>query len=251
VTAVVHRARTALAGHIPPWLRRRLRPTHTPPPGRLDFGDLRRVEPIARDFGYGRGGPVDRYYIEAFLATHADDVAGRVLEVGDAAYTRRFGGRRVARADVLYVDDSAPEATFVGDLSDGSFLPDAAFDCVVLTQTLHLVYDFRAAVRTLSRILRPGGVLLLTVPGISNLASDRWGDVWHYSFTPHSLGRLLAEDFDGDAVVSSHGNVLAAVAFLHGLGRQELTTDELDAADRRYAVVHTVRAVRGATPPAG
>src|SRR6185312_2075371 len=67
----------------------------TPPSGRVRFGDLRRTTPIASDFGYARGGPVDRYYIEGFLARHADDIRGRVLEVGDASYTHRFGGSRV------------------------------------------------------------------------------------------------------------------------------------------------------------
>jgi SAM-dependent methyltransferase len=217
----------------------------TPPPGKVRFGDLRRTMPIAGDFGYGRGGPVDRYYIEAFLDRHAEDVRGRVLEVGDASYTRRFGGNRVTRADVLHVDADAPEATFIGDLADGGFLPDAAFDCIVLTQTLHLIYDYLAALRTLERVLAPQGVLLLTVPGISNVAADQWGAMWQYSFTQHTLGRACADVFEGCEVeISSHGNVLAAVAFLHGLGAGELTEKELDATHVEYSIVHAVRVAK-------
>ena len=137
----------------------------TPPPGAVRCGDLRRTTPIASDFGYSRGGPVDRYYIESFLEQHHLDVRGRVLEVGDSTYTNRFGGARVTHADVLHIKPDTPGATFIGDLADGSFLPDDAFDCVVLTQTLHLVYDFAAALRTIARVLAPGGVLLMTVPG--------------------------------------------------------------------------------------
>jgi len=37
----------------------------------------------------------------------------------------------------------------------------------VFTQTLHLIYDVRSAIRTLHRVLKPGGVLLATFPGIS------------------------------------------------------------------------------------
>ena len=159
----------------------------TPAPGQVRFGDLRRTTPISPDFGYARGGPVDRYYIEGFLARHAADIRGRVLEIGDASYTHRFGGSRVTQADVLHIDPDAPGVTFVGDLADGSMLPDAAFDCIVLTQTLHLIFDHMAALRTLERILAPGGVLLLTVPGISNIATDEWGATWHYSFTHHAL----------------------------------------------------------------
>src|SRR5262249_8272598 len=160
----------------------------------------------------------DRHYIEAFLERHRLDVRGRVLEVGDASYTRQFGGARVRQADVLHVDADAPEATFVGDLADGSFLPADAFGCIVLTPTLRLIFHFPAALRTLARVLAPGGVLLLTVPGISNVAGDEWGATWQYSFTDHALRRAAGEAFGGwDATVSSHGNVLAAVAFLHGL----------------------------------
>jgi SAM-dependent methyltransferase len=209
------------------------------------FGDLRRTTPIAGDFGYGRGGPVDRYYIEAFLAGHAADIRGRVLEVGDDAYSRRFGGARVTHADVLHVDPETPGATIIGDLADHGTLPDEAFDCIVLTQTLHLVYDFEAALRNVRRALVPGGVLLLTVPGISNVDGGEWGSSWHYSFTPHSVAQMCARCLDGfDVEVTSSGNVLAAVAFLHGLGRDELSQSELDDLHTEYALIHGVRAVK-------
>lgn len=226
-------------------IARRARGLDGPPIGAVRFGDLRRTTPISADFGYGRGGPVDRYYIESFLEAHRDDINGRCLEVGDSAYTKRFGGNRVERADVLHVDPDAPEATFVGDLADGAFLPTAAFDCVVLTQTLHLIYDFRAALRTTNRILKPGGVLLMTVPGISNLDPGEWGPTWHYSFTHHSVAAMCDEELvDCETTASSFGNVLAAVAFLHGLAAGELTSAELNEHHLEYSLIHAVRAVR-------
>jgi SAM-dependent methyltransferase len=215
------------------------------PPGALDWGDLRRMDPVSDRWGYDRGLPVDRYYIEGFLARHAADIRGRVLEIGDASYTHRFGGSRVTKADVLHIDPDAPEVTFVGDLADGSMLPDAAFDCIVLTQTLHLIFDHVAALRTLERILVPGGVLLLTVPGISNIATDEWGATWHYSFTHHALREACDGVFGaGHAAIESHGNVLSAVAFLHGLGHQELTPAELDEQHVEYSIVNAARVVK-------
>ena len=217
----------------------------TPAPGHVHFGDLRRTTPISPDFGYGRGGPVDRYYIEGFLARHAADVRGRVLEIGDASYIHRFGGDRVTQADVLHIDPDAQDVTFVGDLADGSMLPDAAFDCIVLTQTLHLIFDHMAALRTLERILVPGGVLLLTVPGISNIATDVWGATWHYSFTHLALREACDTVFGaGRATIESHGNVLSAIAFLHGLGQHELTTAELDEQHVEYSIVNAARVVK-------
>lgn len=220
-------------------LRRR---TVTPPVGRVRFGDLRRTTPIAREFGYQRGGPVDRYYIEGFLAEHRRDIAGRVLEIGDDAYTRRFGGTGVTHSDVLHVDPSAPGVTILGTLEDDAVLPDGVFDCIILTQTLHLIYDFEAALRNIRRSLVPGGVLLMTVPFISQMDDGQWGSSWQYSFTDLAVRRMGDECFAGCAItVRSHGNVLTAVAFLHGLGVGELTRAELDEHHVEHSLVHTVR----------
>jgi len=213
--------------------------------GRVSFGDLRRTAPISRHFGYDRGKPVDRRYIEDFLARHASDIRGRVLEVGDNAYTKAFGGGRVEQSEVLHVDPDAPNATYCADLSDGDGLPDATFDCIVLTQTLHLVFDVGRAVATLSRILKPGGVLLLTVPGVSSVDAGEWGSTWYWSLTPAALDRLLKQTFrENDVVVTGYGNVLSATAFLYGLAEDELRPHELNACDPQYPVIVAARAMK-------
>jgi SAM-dependent methyltransferase len=209
------------------------------------MGSLRRVTPLSPDFGFDRGQPVDRFYIETFLASNAELIAGRVLEVGDPEYTQRFGGDRVTQADVLNVEPGNPVTTFVGDLADAPALPDDAFDCVVLTQTLHLIFDMQAAVRTLHRILKPGGTLLLTVPGISQISNDQWARTWYWSLTPQAADRLISDVFGADQTeVSSYGNVLSSVAFLHGMASEELRESELSVRDVSYPLVVTVRAVR-------
>ena len=230
-----------LPGPIEEWLRRRRLGDAPVPPGHVRFGDLRRLTPMSSAFGFDRGLPVDRHYIESFLARNASDVRGRVLEVGDAAYTRRFGGQLVSRSDVLHVNDHNPHATIVADLAHGDAIPSAAFDCVILTQTLHLVYDVRAAVATLRRILAPHGACLITVPGISQIDSGTWRDSWYWAFTPASLRRVLAESFGTSVDVQSFGNVLTASAFLYGLSASELTSEELAVGDASYPVIVAAR----------
>lgn len=222
--------------------RRRVMASHR---ARVRFGSLRRTQPFSTDWGHSRGGAIDRYYIEGFLERNREAVRGRVLEVGDATYTRRFGGAAVTQADVLHITPGTEWATFVGDLADGSFLPSAAFDCVILTQTVHLIYDFRAALATVARILAPGGVLLLTVPGITNVATDQWSATWYYAFTYRSVPVMCDEAFPGfDIVTESHGNVLTAVSFLHGLGVTDLRAEELAVNDPSYSIVLTARVVK-------
>jgi SAM-dependent methyltransferase len=220
-----------------------------PPVGGVAFGDLRRVRPISNDFGFRRGIPIDRHYIEGFLAAHAADIRGRVLEIADDTYTRRFGGPAVMRSDVLHAVPGNPRATLVGDLATGEGVPEAAFDCIICTQTLLCIYDVRAAVRTLHRALRPGGVALVTLPGICQVARydiERWGDFWR--FTDLAARRLFEDAFGAAHVqVGTYGNVLSAIAFLHGLAIRDLRVEELDARDPDYQVTIGVRAER---PPA-
>ena len=223
-------------------LRRRL--LGLPTPGRVAFGDLRRLVPISRDFGSDRGLPLDRVYVEAFLERRRADVHGRVLEIGEDTYSRRFGAERVTRSDVLHIHDRNPRATFVGDLATADQIPTDAFDCIILTQTLQLVYELRPAIRTLHRILKPGGVLLATVPGITPVAAwSEWGPSWYWSFTENALRRLLGEVFPVEGLaLETHGNVLVATAFLQGLAAEELLAEELEARDPDFPLIITARA---------
>jgi len=208
------------------------------------LGTLRRLTPLSKEWGFDRGTPVDRHYIERFLAEHAADIRGRVLEVKDSTYTNRFG-TAVTRRDVLDINASNPLATIVADLSTAVDVPSASFDCILLTQTLQFIFDTPAALAHTCRLLRPGGVLLATVPGISRIA-PRYGlktDYWR--FTPASCTALFEKAFGAEQVqVRACGNVLTSIAFLTGMAREELSARELDASDGDFPLILTIRAVR-------
>ena len=206
---------------------------------------LRQVRPASSVFGYDRpGSRIGRYYIERFLADNAGDVRGHALEIADDRYTVMFGGARVERSDILHAVPGNPRATIVADLCVADHIPSETFDCIVCTQTLQFIYDAPAAIRTLYRILKPGGVVLATVSGISQMSRydmERWGDFWR--FTPLSARRLFQEAFAAeDVCVTAYGNIFAAVAFLHGLAVEELRPNELDYVDDDYPVIIAVRA---------
>ena len=212
----------------------------------IRWGSLRKLKPISSVFGFDRGKPIDRYYIEAFLQRHSADIHGRVLEIGDPSYTHKFGGDRVTHSDVLHAVPDNPQATLVGDLATGDGVPKETFDCMILTQTLLFIYDVSEAITNCYAALKPGGVLCSTFPGISQISRydmDRWGDYWR--FTTLSAKRLFGEVFQPENVeVQSYGNVLTAIAFLHGLAAKELRKKELDYYDPDYEVLITVRAVK-------
>jgi SAM-dependent methyltransferase len=243
----------ALAGwrrFVPAGARRRLSPVRrayvgwrrSRPP---KLGDLRRLTPIDPNWGFERGTPIDRVYVERFLAAHAEDIRGRVLEIAAPDYTNRFG-RGVEGVDILMATEGNPQATIVGDLTHAPHIPSDSFDCAIVTQTLQFVYDVPAALATLHRILAPGGVLLATVPGltkISALEDGQFGEWWHY--TGRSARRLAEEAFGaGNVEVSTYGNVLTASGFLYGLAASDLDEAELAAHDPLYEVVIGLRAAK-------
>jgi len=216
-----------------------------PPFGWVDFGNLLQIKPVSAVWGFDRGQPIDRYYVENFLARHAEAIRGRVLEVGDDSYARRFGGDRISVCDVLHVQEGNPRATIVGDLTHAENIPSDTFDCFILTQTLHLIYDVGQALKSIYRILKPGGVLLLTCPGITRISQDEWAGSWYWGFTSNSIQRLTNEYFPADhVIVEAHGNVLAAVSFLYGLAAEELDRKELDYRDPDFEVILTIKAIK-------
>jgi glycosyltransferase involved in cell wall biosynthesis len=239
---LIRRLERALPQGVISTLKRLAGRRRPPPLGRVRFGDFDRLSPISSDFGFGRGTPVDRYYIEAFLATYSSDIRGRTLEVGDAFYCRKFG-TGIVQQDVLHVTADNPEATIIGDLSVPGVLPEGAFDCLVVTQTLHLIYDMHAAVAAMYRALKPGGVLLLTCPGISQVDRREWGATWFWSLTRLAAERMFGDVFGAASVaVETRGNVYAAVCFLEGLALEEVDATKLDVLDAAYPVIVTVHA---------
>lgn len=209
----------------------------------MRFGRVAAATPLCKNWGTTRGTPIDRHYIEAFLSDHCGDIHGCVLEVGDDDYSRRFGGGRITRQDILHLTGH-PLATIVGDLSKPGLLPDEAFDCIIFTQTLQFIFDMPAAIAQLRRALRPGGVLLATVPGITPVGQGEWSPYWCWSLTETALSRLLGKSFAAeDLQMRSYGNLVAATAFLHAAAAEEVGSRRLERSDPAYPLIVAARAV--------
>lgn len=216
-------------------LRRMLRPAW--------MGSLRRMRPLSEHWGIERGTPIDRYYIERFLADNREVIRGRVLEIRDSRYATRFGNG-ACTVEVLDVAADNPKATIFADLAAADTVPAGTFDCVILTQTLQYIFDHRAAVAHLHRILRPAGTILATVPALTPMdARHRDTDFWRY--TVPSVRALFTERFGPQLVsVTSFGNVLSGLAFLSGMAAEELRTHELEHLDPDFPLIIAARATK-------
>jgi SAM-dependent methyltransferase len=245
-TATVKRCLRPAAERLPANLRWRL--VRNLPGRRVRWGSLRRTLPFSNCDGYDRGLPIDRHYIEAFLAREAASIQGDVLEVKDPKYARQFGGTDATRIHVVDIDPTNPEATIIADLTDEDSLPSEAYDSIIMTQTLHVTKDDKAGFRTLWRALRPSGTLLFTGPCLSRIAEpEREWDHWRY--TPLGLTAQLAKLLpDAHVTVEGHGNVLAAVAFLYGIAAEELTDADLAVEDPRFPIIICARIFKPHSP---
>jgi len=201
------------------------------------LGGTNRRKPLSPIWGFERGTPVDRYYLHRFLDEHRRLIAGDVLEVQNRTYTKRFG-HDLGRTDTFdIVGESSP--TYLCDLARSeTILPTAAYDCLLLPNTLQHLRDLDACLRNALRVVRPGGVILASAAGCIPLTADV-ADYWRLS-PAGWREKTAALRPDADIEIAGHGNCLTAVAAQLGLALEELSRDELDAHDPRYPVLTTI-----------
>lgn len=206
------------------------------------FDDVLRTEPVSEFIGTERGTPIDRYYIENFLEKNCECVKGTVLEIAESNYSKMFDSG-VTSFEVLHAAADNPNATIVGDLTDYTALPKAEIDCFICTQTFNFIFDVQSAIAGAHKLLKPNGIMLGTVAGISQISRfdmERWGDYWR--FTDLTIKRLLEKHFS-EVEIETFGNVLAAKAFLDGVTVEDLPERSLlDINDDNYQLIIAFKA---------
>lgn len=197
------------------------------------------IKPISRVFGLDRGLPIDRYYIEKFLFENKQLIKGVTLEIAESTYTKKFGNEKVKKALIFNVKESNIKSDIIGNLATGEGITKNLVDCFIMTQTLPFIYDIHGAVKNAVKILKPGGCLLITVPGITQISRydmSRWGQYW--SFTDQSLRKLFEEVIPPSSIsIKTYGNVKSAAYFLYGFAQHELTRKELEYQDSDYQLI--------------
>ncbi|WP_285741785.1 class I SAM-dependent methyltransferase [Lentzea sp. NBRC 105346] len=135
--------------------------------------------------------PWNDLYDRPTILALAGDVAGkRVLDVGCAA-GHLTGALTQRGASVVGVDSSSVllsiarskwPAEFVwADLAEPLDFPDGSFDVVTASLVLHYLPDWSTPLASLHRVLRPGGVLVMSV---HHPCEDwRWFDLPNYFST--------------------------------------------------------------------
>lgn len=200
------------------------------------------TSPVSDVFGFDRGTPIDRYYIEKFLQKESSRVSDviNVLEVEETTYSQKYFPN--GNHDVLHYDKGM-------DLTNVATLPQGKYDLFICTQVFNFIYDVKAAIKGSHFLLRNGGTLLATIAAqispVSQYDMKRWGHYW--GFTTLGIRKLMEEIFGHGAVkIIPFGNALAATAFVQGLSVEDLPDAKLlDVNDPNYAIAIGVVAKKG------
>ncbi len=138
----------------------------------------------------------------------APDLRGDYLDIGSGngelidRVMRAFPVKPRAcdyRGDLLAVE--GVDVDVVNLNSEPLPYPNASFDLVTCTEVIEHLEHYRAALREMQRVLRPGGVLVITTPNVLNLRSR----LRYLLFGFHNMfGPLLVED---ERHHSTHGHI--------------------------------------------
>jgi hypothetical protein len=203
------------------------------------------ILPVSEYFGEDRGTPIDRYYIEQFLGSARNCIKGDLLEIAQDTYIKQFGSD-IKSVNILHPVEGSPNATIIGDLTQVELLPADIADCFICTQTFNFIYNYQDAIKGSYKLIKPGGVLLATVAGISQISKfdmDRWGDYWR--FTTLSAKKSFEQVFgEGNVEVNYYGNCFAAITFLRGISLEEVNKKDLEIKDGNYPVTITIKATK-------
>lgn len=130
----------------------------------------------ALDVGCGTG-RVTLRLAELGFAVDALDVEEKVVEIA----------RRVAASRNLDIHFAVSDFVREGDA-----LPGSTYDVVVCTEVLEHIADWQPVVRTMCRVLKPGGTLIITVPHDPRLFSVIDEHAGHFRrFRPADILALL------------------------------------------------------------
>jgi SAM-dependent methyltransferase len=153
--------------------------------------------------------PPNRLILDPWVTRHAVQLTGLVVNVGSGEDLRQFGRRTV------HLDAHAPSVTIRADVSAGLPFRDATLDGALSVEVLEHVPDDAATLAELTRVLKPGGRLIVTVPFMFRYHPDP-ADFRRY--TPSGLRALLERHgFDVDSVAGLGGKPLGLLLWIDSL----------------------------------
>jgi SAM-dependent methyltransferase len=202
-----------------------------PDVGAVNWGDLRRPQPLCQFFGFMRGTPIDRYYLDQFIKSIQKEVSGITLEIGGEKTNQELYGFKLT-TEYRVLDLPGWSDDIVGDATNPEAVSDNSFDSIIIFNVLEHCENPQAVVDNIYKWLKPGGRAFAMVPCTQRIhptPRDYWRPM------PDGL-QVLFKAFH-EKKVTTYGNITTVIASFHGIAVEELTTAEMDFTHPDYPVV--------------
>lgn len=193
---------------------------------------------IDEDWGYRRGTPIGRVYIDKFLEKYKQHIRGDIMEVAETTYSERFSVKEdTSSYTAIHIDGA--DGCRRANLETAEGLIEDEFDTMIITQTLAYIYDLKAVVKNIYKSLKKNGYCMITVTDIGHmgcLEADLYGSYW--GFHSDGIKRLFIETFgEGNVTVEKYGNIKTVAAQLYGLAAEDIEKECLEWNDARYPMI--------------
>ena len=161
----------------------------------------------------------------ARILTPSDVLGKEVLEVGSLNVNGSPRSVLAALSPARYVGVDARGGPGVDMILDAGDLPETfgedAFDLVLSTEMLEHCADWRLAVLAMKKVLRIGGLLVLTTRGPGFPRHDHPGDYWR--FTEDNCARIFSDmDVRGIEADTECSGVFVAATKVRETGMADL-----------------------------
>lgn len=205
----------------------------------LDWGDFRRTNPFCQVFGFLRGSPIDRYYLNKFIDKIKPEIVGNILEIGATSEAKEAYQLSDDCAYHVLNIEAYPGVDIVGDVHDVNLIQPGSFDTILLFNVLEHCYAPWIVIENIYTWLKPGGKCFAMVPGavrIHNVPKDYWRPL------PEAFTWML-RNFSQHQIFA-YGNPMTVAASFYGISQEELTTAELDAYHPDFPVAICIAATK-------
>lgn len=195
---------------------------------------------ISNDFGFKRGEPVDRFYIDSFIKKHSHLIRGVCLEFGGSDYTHKYGSIDAEQNIFNYSEEPYRKGKIImGDITKLNTLEEGVYDCIICTNVLNFIFDVNYAILGLKKLIKPCGKIILTTAGVTSHISrydmNRWGDFWR--MTDKSIIKLAEKAGLNIDMIETYGNPYACTSQLNGLSVQDLEIEKLNNTHQDYQLL--------------
>lgn len=208
--------------------------------------------PLTRNFGFYRGTPIDRYFINKWIYDFLDEIDSgnklKGIEIGGFDYLKYNSKKYLANELVPKRELKKSKDSLCINLNEPinkDFKLKEKYDFVICTQVLHVLENDINGLRIIYKLLKKGGLIIGSTAGTINPISiydyKRWGCYRGYS--DQGLKSIL-EKTGFECQIETFGNFALAYEILNGAVVEDIDQSLFKENDEIFQILHLFKAYK-------